>query len=380
MRIVMVSNNYTPYSGGVVSSLNAVIPALHAAGHTVTLITLSFLDDHTDDPPWVVRVPHVAEFMYKKNHMSIPWRSDNFVLQEIAKLAPDIIHSQHPFLLGNSALKAAQKLKIPLVFTYHTMYEKYAHYLPFPEQLGAPVIEQLVQHYCAQVDGIIYPSRAIQDLVSVRNACTPCAVIPSGLLPVFIPARLSVQKKALGQVFKLLSVGRFVKEKNMLSLLDVYARLDQARFCFTLIGYGPEFEPTQRYAYEHLGLSPDRVRFMHKPEKTALAHEYRAADLFLFSSTTDTQGLVLAEAMAAGTPVIAFDGPGQRDIVHDGVNGFLVANLAQMREKIESVAQDPSLHARFCSGAHHTALAYYPPHTAARLASFYAQICRQSLG
>jgi len=347
MRIVMVSNNYTPYSGGVVSALDAIIPALHAAGHDVTLITLSFLDNHADDPSWVVRVPHVGQWLYKKNHIAIPWRSDYHVLRTIKKIAPDIIHSHHPFLLGNCARKAAHELKIPLAFTYHTVYEQHAQYLPVPVWLGAPCIKKVVQDYCAQADGIITPSKAVHAHVQRQlpaETCL-CVVIPSGLLPVFIPSGAFAPKKRHAQEpFKLLTVGRFVPEKNMRGLLDLFAQLDQQRFRFTLIGYGSEFDAVASYAYDTLGLSSDAVRFMHKPEKTLIAAQYREADLFLFGSTKDTQGLVLAESMAAGTPVIACDGPGQRDSVRQGINGFLVNSIEEMREKIMLLAGNPELH------------------------------------
>jgi glycosyltransferase involved in cell wall biosynthesis len=380
----MVSNNYTPYSGGVVSALDAMIPALQEAGHEVTLITIQFLNNHADDPSWVVRLPTCMRFFYKKNHIAIPWRPDHYMEQEIARLAPDIIHSHHPFLLGKSALKAAKKLGIPLVFTYHTMYERYAHYVPFPQIITVPIIKNLARNYCAQVNGVIIPSHAIAEYVqsqldSVTSKQMSYAIIPSGLLPVFISSEPCNKKRISGEPFRLLTVGRFVPEKNMSVLLDLFSQLDQSRFSFTLIGYGLEFEHLRAYAYQKLNLSPVQVHFIFKPEKVVLAQEYRAADLFLFSSTTDTQGLVLAEAMAAGTSVIAFDGPGQRDIVRDGVNGFLVASATQMREKIERIAQDPGLRERLGVGAQETARSYYPEQTVSRLSLFYSQVCTQAL-
>lgn len=377
MRIVMVSNNYTPYSGGVVSALDALIPALQAAGHEVTLITLSFLHDHSDDPAWVVRVPHIGQWMYKENHIAIPWCADSFVRDVIKKRAPAIIHAHHPFLLGSSALKAARELGIPLVFTYHTLYEQQAHYIPIPEWLGAPCIQKMVQSYCAQVDGIIAPSstvqKYVQQLLLPNNVV--CEVIPSCLLPVFMKQKTFAPKeKMVGNPFKLVTVGRFVPEKNMRQLLDLFASLDQKSFRFTLIGYGSEFEETKHYAYDHLGLSSAVVSFMYKPEKSIIAQHYRAADLFLFGSTKDTQGLVLAESMASGTPIVAFDGPGQRDSVQQGVNGFLVNSAEQMREKIVQIAHDPQLHETLQKGAFLTAQVYRPEVIVDRLGSFYQKL------
>ncbi len=377
MRIIMVSNNYTPYSGGVVSALDALIPALQAAGHEVTLITLSFLQDHSDDPSWVVRVPHIGQWMYKENHIAIPWGADSFVLDFIKKSAPAIIHAHHPFLLGSSALKVARELGLPLVFTYHTLYEQQVHYIPVPEWLGAPCIQKMVQSYCAQVDGIIAPSSTVQKYI--QQLLLPndvvCEVIPSCLLSIFMKQKTFTPKeKVAGDPFKLVTVGRFVLGKNMRQLLDLFARLDQKNFSFTLIGYGSEFEETKRYAYDHLGLSPSVVSFIHKPEKAIIAQHYRAADLFLFGSTKDTQGLVLAESMASGTPIVAFDGPGQRDSVRPGVNGFLVNSVEQMREKIMQIAHDPQLHETLQKGAFLMAQAYRPEVIVDRLSSFYQKL------
>ncbi len=374
MRIIMVSNNYTPYSGGVVSALDALIPALHAAGHEVMLITLSFLQDHSDDPSWVMRVPHIGEWTYKKNHMAIPWGADSFVFDAIKHYAPAIIHAHHPFLLGSSALKAARELGVPLVFTYHTLYEQQAHYIPVPEWIGAPCIQKMVQSYCAQVNGIIAPSSAVRRNIQqfLPSNTSACEVIPSCLLPIFMTQKTFAPKERVAGVpFKLVTVGRFVPEKNMRQLLDLFACLDQKSFRFTLIGYGSEFEEMQCYAYDHLGLSPAAVTFMYKPEKARIAQQYQEADLFLFGSTKDTQGLVLAESMAAGTPVVAFDGPGQRDSVRQGINGFLVNTSEHMREKIIQVAQDSRLHESLQKEAFLAAQEYLPEVIAGKVVDFY---------
>jgi len=127
------------------------------------------------------------------------------------------------------------------------------------------------------------------------------------------------------------------------------------------------------HAFDTLQLSRDRVQFVHKPPKKKLVRLYQDADLFVFSSQTDTQGLVLAEAMAAGTPVVALDGPGQRDIIANGKNGFLVENADQMLQKIILIAQSPDEHVRMQKHARQTARKYDPKLMLEQLLGVYEQ-------
>ncbi len=374
LRIVFVTNNYTPYSGGVVSSITACVNELHKCGHEVFIITLDFLGAKHNDPDYVIRIPSPIKFLYKKNHMAIPWRPNSYVLRIIQDIAPDIIHTHHPFLLGRSAHKAAQKLHIPIAFTYHTMYEHYAHYIPFPRRITQAIIKKHALAFCDTVNGIIVPSSAIKHYLIEHNAQTPLEIIPSGLQSIFVHNRLHTKKQVPKDRFYLLTVGRMVKEKNMQFLLDVFSRLDFNHFSFIIIGYGAEFEPLRDYAYKVLGLSPDHVRFMHKPPQAVIAQWYQKADLFLFSSTCDTQGLVLAEAMAAGLPVVALDGPGQQDIIEHSINGFLVSSADEMVETIATIAQNEILHGFLRENACNTAQRYAPQNTTKKLVNFYRNV------
>src|SRR5438445_2313782 len=126
MRIFFVTNNYTPYCGGVISSITATSDALRAQGHEVFIITLDFLGKNdkpqaqsalvTADPDYVIRITCPIKFMYKKNHMAIPWRPTHAITQLLKKYKPDIVHVHHPFLLGVSALRAARAYDVPCIF------------------------------------------------------------------------------------------------------------------------------------------------------------------------------------------------------------------------------------------------------------------------
>ncbi|HLW72842.1 MAG TPA: glycosyltransferase, partial [Candidatus Babeliales bacterium] len=347
MRIFFVTNNYTPYSGGVTNSIIATTNALRAQGHEVFIVTLDFLGKNWD-PDYVIRLTCPIKFMYKKNHLAIPWRPTHTITQLLKQYNPDIVHVHHPFLLGVSALHAARKLNIPCVFTYHTMYEQYAHYVPLPALCTKPLIRTTVARFCNTVDGIIAPSNGVKEYLHSQQITSPITMIPSPLRPSFLTSAQSLhppvaQLSSSSVPFKLLVVSRFVPEKNIPFVFDVFKKLPDI-FTLTLVGYGSDYEHLQQLAFETLRLPQERVRFIHKPCIDKLLNLYRNADLCIFSSTTDTQGLVLAESMSQDLPVIAVDGPGQRDIIVNGYNGFIIENAQHAATTVMNIANNPSLH------------------------------------
>lgn len=371
MNILMVTNNFTPYTGGVVSSIRALVDELQRSGHSVMLVTLDFTGEH-DDPSWVKRIYCPIRFMYKTNHMAIPWRAKGQIAQIMDAYRPDIVHVHHPFLLGSIAYKLARSKQIPVIFTYHTIYEAYAHYVPLlPRFLTADAIKRQVLSFCTQVDGIIAPSSYINDYIS-QYTTKPTVTIASGLLAQFMGA--TVVKKSQNEPIKLLVVSRMVKEKNIEAILNVAQKLSQNRVAFrlVLIGYGDQYEALQSYAYEALHLTQEQVFFVHKPSKDIISKAYQEADLFLFSSQTDTQAIVLAEAMAHATPVIALDGPGQRDIIKNGANGYIVESENQMVDKIEQLVFNRGLLKQLSDVAYKTSQEYHPAKVAQRCVQFYS--------
>ena len=375
MRIIFVTNNWTPYSGGVVSSIRSATEQLRNVGHEVVIITLDFLSDYDNDPEYVIRVPCPIKFKYKEKHIAVPWRPHAYLLQFIQNYAPDVIHVHHPFLLGQCALKVAQKLGIPIVFTYHTVYEDFLQYLPGPTALLTPMVQKTVAHFCQSVDGIIVPSVVAKEYVQKNAQTVPATLLPSPLQNHFLHATPPVRKRQMSDPLRLLTVSRFTKEKNVPYILDVFALLaDDDRFSLTLVGYGAEFEATQRYAYQTLQLPESRVQFVHKPARQVLADYYKEADLFLYAAHTDVQPQVLAEAMAGGTPVIALNRPGPRALIQDGHNGFIVENADQMAQRVCQIAQNADLHVNLQKNAWQTAQQFRPEMVVAKLVDFYQEV------
>ena len=275
--------------------------------------------------------------------------------------------------MGKSALKAAHELNIKCIFTYHTIYEEYAHYVPLPRCISKPIIEWTVKRFCKSIDGIISPSSEIKNNLIKKNISCPISVIPSTLRPFFFDQNKKTLCKKETSFFNILLVSRFAKEKNIPSALYIIKKLPK-NFTLTLVGYGTEYEFLKKLAFQDLQLSHDRVRFVYKPDHNELLSLYQKSHLFLYSSQTDTQGIVVAEAMSQGLAVIAFDGPGQRDIIRNGYNGYIASDVKHMTKIIKSLYHNPHLLSNLSHGALKTAIRYSPNTIINQLTDFYQKI------
>lgn len=373
MKIAIVTNNYKPYSGGVVSSIDSFATNLAAEGHKVFIITLDFtgLGNSYNGNISVIRIFSPIRFVYKTNHIAIPWLPSRAILQILQDINPDVIHSQHPFLLGSSALKAARALDVPVVFTYHSQYEKFAHHVPLPDKITKGVIRTMTSAYCDDVDGIIAPSGSVADLIKNGGCATNVKVIPSGILPIYLKSKFKCKKE--NSYFNLLTVSRFAKEKEIPFLLKMFAQLDD-RFKLTLVGYGAQYQYLRSLAYDDLKFTEERVKFVVRPAKTKIVQLYKQSDAFVFASRAETQGLVLAESMATGTPVVARYGPGQDDLVVDGSNGFLVNSIDEMVDRVQLLASDRELHLKMQRAAFKAGSCYDSLALSRKLVEFYEQV------
>ncbi len=369
LTIAFVTNNYTPYSGGVVSSICSFSTQLRALGHHVYIITLDFTGAPSE--PDVIRVSCPIKFMYKHNPMAIPWCMHQELESIFARIRPDIVHTQHPFLLGDAAACVCKKMHIPVIFTFHTLYHHYVHYIPLPRVLVQSQVDRRVTQYCQSMDAIIAPSESVRAWLQAHQIITPTYVLASPLLPVFVQQLASFAYKTSHKIFNLVCVSRFVHEKNLFVLLDLMRAFHAQSVKLTLVGFGYLEQELRSYAYRTCGLTPERVIFVVRPSKQELCVLYRYADAFVFCSQTETQGLVLLEAMAAGTPIVALVGSGQNDLVRDGVNGFLAHTPEHLRAIICTLMGNRELHKKLQYGAWATAHLYTPEILTQRLLACY---------
>lgn len=329
--IFLVTNNYTPYAGGVVKSIDILCNELIKKGHAVYIITLNFLGTQHNDPSYVLRIPSLCRFRYKGNYYALAWLPQAYMRRLILTLKPDIIHVHHPFYVGAIAARLARFYNIGCVFTYHTQYEQYAHYVPLlPKIIGQFCIKKKVQRFCQKISAIVVPTESIQQKLLSEGITTPLFVVASAIdehFFVYVP-------RIVTKPVQLLTVSRFAVEKNIPFLLHTMTLLGQD-FHLKLVGYGFLLSSLRRYAYRELGLSAQRVSFVVQPTKEELFWLYKQAHIFLFASKTETQGLVLAQALATGLPVIALNAHGSSDTIVHGNNGFLVESEQEMQQVIQ---------------------------------------------
>ena len=326
MNIVMMTNTYRPHVGGVANSVHAFAEAYRQRSHSVTVIAPEF-ENMPERESDIIRVPAIQNFNGSDFSISLPVTP--MITRKVKALHPDLFHSHHPFLLGDTALRMATTLGKPLVFTYHTMYEHYTHYVPADSPTIRRFAKQLAAEYCNLCDHVIAPSESVRDLLRERGVETPVSVVPTGIDPDRFAGGDGAAFRAQWEIprDRIVAghVGRLAPEKNGIFLANAlvgFIRANPERHGALIVGSGSS-ERDMRRIFEFAGVS-DRALFAGKLTGRDLANAYRAMDFFAFASTTETQGMVLAEAMAAGNPVVALDAPGAREIVHDKKNGRLV--------------------------------------------------------
>ena len=330
MNILMMTNTYLPHVGGVANSVHAFAGALREAGHRVLVVAPEFEDGnekHTGkEEDGVIRLPAIQRFNGSDFSVRLP--IPGLLSAELARFQPDIVHAHHPFLLGDTALRVAARRDLPLVFTHHTLYERYTHYVPGDSPTIRRFAIRMATEYANLCDQVIAPSESIQALLEERGVTTPITPIPTGIDPVtFGSGDGTVLRKRLGippEAFVVGHVGRLAPEKNLGFLSRSLARfLVSHPDSHCLIAGTGSAEDEVRAALADPALA-SRVHFLGKRTGRDLVDAYAAMDLFAFASTSETQGMVLAEAMAAGVPVVALDAPGVREVVNNGQNGELL--------------------------------------------------------
>ncbi|MFZ6030163.1 MAG: glycosyltransferase family 4 protein [Chloroflexota bacterium] len=358
MHIAYFTNTYLPVISGVVRCVNAFRKTLSDLGHNVFVFAQQD-DSYADDEPFVFRYPSLPLPVSYDVSTAIPFSP--FIDRLFPALKVDIVHAHHPILLGQAAASKAQDFDLPLVFTFHTQYEAYTHYVP----LSQPAVQDFLkgaisnwlQEFMSRCQHIVIPSESIRSLlVQEYGLVGPYTVIPTGIeLSRFEGGENGNQVR---QVYGwrdddvlMVSVGRLAKEKNWELLLQVVALMtDMPHLHLALIGDGPECHNLQRLAAE-LGIA-GQVSFVGEVPFDEVPAFLKAADFFAFASVTETQGLVTVEAMAAGLPVVAIDASGTRDIVQDGVQGFLVADDPQaFAQGIRRLLADAARFAEFSQAA-----------------------------
>lgn len=330
MNILMMSNTYSPHVGGVARSIDAFSNEYRRRGHNVVIIAPTFKNIDKNELN-VVRIPAIQNFNGSDFSVALP--IPGIISSTVKEFKPDVIHSHHPFLIGSSALRVAHTYEIPLVFTHHTKYEEYTHYVPGDSKLLQQFVINLSTNYANLCDLVFTPSESIRELIAKRGVNSRIVTLPTGVdTRKYSNANGKKFRQALGiseNTFVIGHLGRLAKEKNLEFLSESIIKfllesLQSKNCCFLLVGTGP-MKTHIIEKFNSRGLS-NRIFTAGLLNSDDVVNAYSAMDLFAFSSKSETQGMVITEAMAAGTPVVAIDAPGVREVVKDNINGKLLRN------------------------------------------------------
>lgn len=377
MKILFISDVYFPRVNGVSTSIETFRRNLRALGHTVHLIAPDYLSPSSDETD-ILRVParHLP-FDPEDRFMKYGW-----VMRHLDKLRAeqyDIIHIQTPFVAHYLGIKLSRLLGIPCVETYHTFFEEYLyHYIPLvPRKLMRFVAKRFSRHQGNSLHGMVVPSYPMLHVLKNYGITTHAEVIPTGIEPSsFVEGDGVAFRKNYGIPQDrpvLLFLGRVAHEKNIGFLLKVLAqvRTEIANVLFVVAGEGPARESLEQEV-KTLGLGANVMFIGYLDRHTELNSCYRSADIFVFSSRTETQGLVLLEAMAQGVPVVSTAELGTRDVLRDGLGVWIAKEeLEDFSGKVIDVLRDAEVRRALSASGREYAHTWSASRQAERMVSFY---------
>ena len=376
MKIAMFSDCWHPVINGVVTSMDILRKELVRCGHEVEL----YVPGPAGGPglePGVHRFWSFAAPVHPESRFSMPWPLRS--LTQLTRQRPDVIHVHTPFNLGLLGIALARLQGIPYVFTHHTLWEEYVHYVPF---LSQAMLRRIAiagcRSLCNASRGVIAPSAEVRDRLLEQGVTRSIEVIPTGIdLEAFAHPQPERVRQALGiapEVPLLVYAGRMGKEKSLDFLLDAFARIAAIHPTVQLlmVGGGPEKQALESLA-QRLGVAP-RVHFTGYVDRSRLLDYYGAGRAFVFASTTETQGLVSLEAQASGTPVVAVRASGSSEVVADERSGFLVeGDPAAFAAATLRILDDDALRDRLARGALEQAWSFSGARMGERMLSLYGE-------
>lgn len=380
MRVLMLSDVYFPRVNGVSTSIQTFARELTAKGHEVTLIAPDY-GQGAPEPFEVIRVPS----------RYLPLDPEDRILRvrhlrrrraELAGRGFDLLHIQTPFIAHYSGVALARRLGIPVLESYHTFFEQYLDkYVPLiPSAWLRFAARKFSAAQCNDVDALVVPSNAMLEVLKGYGVETLAAVIPTGIeLDQFSAgdgARFRAHHGIAPGRPVLVHVGRLAFEKNIDFLLRTLGRVRERlpEVLLVIAGEGPARGDLERQA-RSLGLT-EAIRFVGYLDRDGPLEDcYRAGDAFIFASNTETQGLVLLEALALGVPVVSTAVMGTKEVLAEG-RGCLIAERDEQdfAHQCLRVLGDPELRGTLSHAAAAYAATWAAPALAERLLDFYGEV------
>ena len=382
MRIGIFTDTYPPYINGVSTSVSMLENALRKKGHQVYIVTVNTenMRYKYENDEHIIRIPGVPIGIYDYRLTGVyPLKAIN----KIRKWNLDVIHSHTEFGVGTFARIIAKQYNIPLVHTYHTMYEDYVHYITkgYFNNTSKKIVEYLTNFYCNQTaTELIVPTKKTYDLFKEKYKYTRNVhIIPTGIeVEKFYkentdPEKLEEIRKKHGLNkgdFVILYVGRLGQEKSVDVLIEAHQELAREyKAKLLIVGDGPDMD-TYKNLVHKLKID-DNVIFTGKVPWTEVTLYYQIADIFATASKSETQGLTVIEAMAASLPVVAVDDESFRNVIVDGLNGHLFDTKKEYKKYVKSFIDEPSKLQQFSKQARINADTYSSKYFAERVLDVY---------
>jgi glycosyltransferase involved in cell wall biosynthesis len=385
MHVLMISDVYFPRINGVSTSIRSFRRELHAQGHRVTLVVPTYphsteFDQQHPDPDLI----RVASLPIPRDPEDRLMRRSQLLqlLPELQKQQFDVLHIQTPFIAHYAGVTLARQLGLPTIESYHTFFEEYLyHYIPLiPRSALRFAARRFTVSQCNSVQKVIAPSRAMYDALRNYGVHTSITVLPTGLEASQFQrgdgARFRRAHDIRPQQPVALYVGRVAHEKNIDFLLTMFKQvlIQVSHALLLIVGEGPAVSHLRELA-KQLGIS-DSVKFIGYLDRDAgLLDCYSAGDVFVFASRTETQGLVLLEALAQGTPVVSTAHMGTRDILETAQGVQIVTEeTTPFAQAVVHLLGNPAARTELATHAAATAQRWSAIEMTRRLLSLYAQL------
>ncbi len=381
-RIAFFTNNFFPFISGVTISIDRLARGLRERGHQVHIFAPDYPGEK-QSTTLCTRVKTLFAFGNKAEfRLTNPFQSK--IRKIFQQQNPDLVHVHHPFWLGSVGLWLARRHKRPVIYTYHTRLEMYAHYVPLPGALFRNVISHLlIRRFCNKCDGVVVPTYSTEEYLRLVGVKSRICVQPSGvefdrfnsphsLTPQTIKQQHSIDEKHL----VLISVSRLGREKNVKFLIDAIANLDkttQSKIRLLIAGEGDD----RRYLENRIAANglQKTIQLIGAVSPEDIPAYYQMADIFVFASKSETQGMVVLEAMSAGLPVVAIRSSGIDDVIMDGQTGFkTLDDIEKWNNKLRLLIEDESLRAKFSQQAIDFARQHDSSAVAKNIDQFYSEV------
>ena len=377
MRILMISDVYFPRINGVSTSIKTFREELTQLGHEVTLIAPVY-PDHTETDPEIIRIPSRYLFLDPEDRI-MKRKMISALKDKLSGRQFDILHIQTPFIAHYAGIELSNTLGIPRVVTYHTHFEEYLyHYLPYvPKSLMRFSARWFNRKQCNDVDSIIVPSTAMLDILETYGIHKPIEIIATGIDEKFFTPGDGIRFRKKYNIKQdrplLVHIGRVAHEKNIDFLLNMLVELRKTipDVLLVIAGEGPARNHLMQLC-KTLNIENNVLFVGYLDRETSLLDCYCAGDVFVFASKTETQGLVLLEAMAQRIPVVSLSVLGTKDIL-DAEKGVIVAkeDVSDFATKVSKLLSTPELHKQLANEAYDYARSWSSRAFAEKKQNFY---------